>query len=231
MLELKLIVGSTRDGRSADRVIPWLVDRATSQGAFNVDVLDLRDWPLPMFRETRETVGDFADPTYSDPVVKRWNQTIKSGDAFLFLTAEYNHSVPGELKNAIDSVFVSFGFRNKPAAFVGYSTGIAAGIRAVEHLAHIMIETDAVPLRNTVLIPFVLGAFDGIRPNDPMVDVAAKVMLDDWRGGGPRCRRRGPRASCLRASSACGPRRPTRPGRPAALDTRRRRTSVRFLPH
>ena len=118
MLELKVIIGSTREGRSADVVIPWLLDRATSQGSFNVDVLDLRDWPLPLFRETRETVGDFADPTYSDPLVKRWNQTIKSGDAFLFLTAEYNHSVPGELKNAIDSVFVSFGFRNKPAAFV-----------------------------------------------------------------------------------------------------------------
>ena len=164
MLELKVIIGSTREGRSADVVIPWLLDRATSQGSFNVDVLDLRDWPLPLFRETRETVGDFADPTYSDPLVKRWNQAIKSGDAFLFLTAEYNHSVPGELKNAIDSVFVSFGFRNKPAAFVAYSTGIAAGVRAVEHLAHIMIETDAVPLRNTVLIPFVLGAFDGNRP-------------------------------------------------------------------
>ena len=184
MLELKVIIGSTREGRSADVVIPWLLDRVTSHGGFNADVLDLRDWPLPMFRETRETVGDFADPTYSDPVVKRWNQAIKSGDAFLFLTAEYNHSVPGELKNAIDSVFVSFGFRNKPAAFIGYSTGIAAGIRAVEHLAHIMIETDAVPLRNTVLIPFVLGAFNGTRPNDPMVDVAAKVMLDDleWWG-------------------------------------------------
>jgi NAD(P)H-dependent FMN reductase len=184
VLELKLIIGSTREGRSADRVTPWLVDRATAHGAFNVDVLDLRDWPLPMFRETRDTVGDFADPTYSDPIVKRWNQTIKSGDAFLILTAEYNHSVPGELKNAIDSVFVSFGFRNKPAAFVAYSTAIAAGIRAVEHLAHIMIETDAVPLRNTVLIPFVLGAFDDDRPNDPMVDVAAKVMLDDlaWWG-------------------------------------------------
>jgi NAD(P)H-dependent FMN reductase len=53
----------------------------------------------------------------------------------VIVTAEYNHSVPGQLKNAIDSVFVSFALRNKPIAFVGYSGGIGAGIRAVEHLA------------------------------------------------------------------------------------------------
>ncbi len=153
MLSLKLVIGSTREGRSADLVAPWLIERASTHEAFEVEVLDLRDWPLPMFSETLKTIGDFTDPTYSEPIVKRWNQTIKSGDAFLFLTAEYLHSVPGELKNALDSVFVSFGFRNKPAAFVGYSTGVAAGVRAVEHLALIMIEADAVPMRSTVAIP------------------------------------------------------------------------------
>lgn len=184
MLALKIIIGSTREGRAADRVRPWLVERARQHGAFDVEVLDLRDWPLPMFQETIQTVGDFADPTYSDPVVKRWNQTIKSGDAFLFLTPEYNHSVPGELKNAIDTVFVSFGFRNKPAAFVSYSGGIAAGVRAIEHLAHIMIETDAASLRNTVIIPKVHEAFDEDRPRDPVTDAACTVMLDDlaWWG-------------------------------------------------
>ncbi len=63
------------------------------------------------------------------PVVKAWNQTIKEGDAYVFITPEYNHSVPGVLKNAIDSVWASFAFRNKPVAAVGYSAGIGAGIR------------------------------------------------------------------------------------------------------
>jgi NAD(P)H-dependent FMN reductase len=184
VLALKIIIGSTRDGRAADRVRPWLVERARQHGAFDVEVLDLREWPLPMFQETIETIGDFADPTYSDPIVKRWNQTIKSGDAFLFLTPEYNHSVPGELKNAIDTVFVSFGFRNKPAAFVSYSGGIAAGVRAIEHLAHIMIETDAASLRNTVIIPKVHEAFEDDHARDPMTEAACTVMLDDlaWWG-------------------------------------------------
>jgi NAD(P)H-dependent FMN reductase len=184
VLALKLIIGSTREGRAADLVAPWLIDRAQGHDAFDVDVLDLRDWPLPLFAETVHTIGDRTDPTYSDPAVRAWNRRIKEGDAFLFLTPEYNHSVPGVLKNAIDSVFVSYGFRNKPAAFVAYSGGVAAGVRAVEHLAHIMIETDAVPLRNTVLIPHVQTAFDGLTPNDPITDIAASIMLDDleWWG-------------------------------------------------
>jgi NAD(P)H-dependent FMN reductase len=184
MLALKLIIGSTRDGRAADLVAPWLIKRAHTHGAFEVEVLDLRDWPLPMFQETIATIGDRNDPTYSDPIVKHWNQTIKSADAFIFLTPEYNHSIPGVLKNAIDNVFVSYGFRNTPSGFVGYSGGLAAGVRAVEHLAHMLIESDSVPLRNTVIIPHVRQAFAEGRPRDPATDIAAGILLDDlaWWG-------------------------------------------------
>lgn len=93
---------------------------------------------------------------------------------------EYNHSLPGVLKNAIDSVFVSFGFRNKPIAAVAYSGGIGAGIRAIEHLAHVAIEAEAVPLRNSVVIPFVATAFDEDgQPLNPVTSVSLDVMLDD----------------------------------------------------
>jgi NAD(P)H-dependent FMN reductase len=178
--KLQVIIGSTRPTRAAERVIPWVVDRAVHQGAFDVEVLDLRDWPLPLFQEHRGTIGDVNDPTYSDPLVRSWNRKIKSADAFLVVTPEYLHSVPGALKNALDSVFVSFGMRNKPLGAVAYSTGVAAGVRAVEHLAAIAIEAESVPLRNSVLIPFVESAFDEHdRPKDPMTEAAMTVMLDD----------------------------------------------------
>jgi NAD(P)H-dependent FMN reductase len=184
MLDLKIVVGSTRAGRAADVVLPWIVARAAEHGAFDVDVLDLRDWALPMFAETIHTVGDFADPTYSDPIVREWNQRVKQGDAFLFITPEYNHSVPAVLKNAIDSVFVSWAFRNKPAAFIGYSTGLAAGIRAIEHLAHIVIEAEMAPLRNSVPIPNVHSEFDDGTPRDAMLEARLGIVLDDlaWWG-------------------------------------------------
>jgi NAD(P)H-dependent FMN reductase len=185
MLKLKVIIGSTRPGRAADRVVSWIVDRAEIHGGFEVEVLDLREWPLPFFAENFQTVGDPRDPTYSDPIVRRWNQRIADGDVFIFVTPEYNHSVPGVLKNAIDSVFASFAFRNKVAAFVGYSGGIAAGARAIEHLAHIAIEAEMMPLRSSVLVPIVGTAFhDNGQPNNQAAQTAASIMLDDlqWWG-------------------------------------------------
>jgi NAD(P)H-dependent FMN reductase len=185
MLNLKIIVGSTRPTRAADKVVPWVVARATSHGAFDVEVLDLRDWSLPLFQEHFGSIGDFRDPTYSDPVVRAWNLKLKEAEAVLVVTAEYLHSIPGVLKNALDSVFASWALRNKPLASVGYSGGVAAGVRAVEHLAQIAIESEMVPLRDTVLIPYVESAFDEQgAPNNPMSEVAMTIMLDDlaWWG-------------------------------------------------
>ena len=177
---LLVIVGTTRPDRAAEHLIPWVMRRVGEDERFDAELIDLRDWPLPMFQETIETVGDFNDPTYSEPIVREWNRKIAEGDAFLFITAEYNHSVPGALKNAIDNVFVSFALRNKPAAMLGYSVGPIAGARAVEHLAHIAIEAEMAPLRNTVLVGAVQQAFDeNDEPVNPMTDVAMTVALDD----------------------------------------------------
>jgi NAD(P)H-dependent FMN reductase len=180
MTKLLIIVGSTRPGRAADIVAPWVVRSAQAHGGFDVEVADLRDWPLPHFAENFETIGDFNDPTYSDPVVKAWNNKVKEADAFIVITPEYNHSVPGVLKNAIDTVWLSFGFRNKPVGSIGYSGGISGAIRAIEHLAHIFVEAEAVPLRNTVVLPQVRSVFDESgEPSTPMPAAALTVLLDD----------------------------------------------------
>ena len=185
MLKLQIIIGSTREGRNADAVCRWLLPATQSHEAFEVETLDLRDWPLPFFQETIASVGDFANPTYSDPLLKRWNDKIGEGDAYILVTPEYNHSTSAVLKNAIDSVFFSFRFRQKPVAFVAYSLGLAAGARAVEHLTQIMVETEAIPVRTPTLIPNVTAAFDEEgRPTNPGLTVTLSVMLDDlaWLG-------------------------------------------------
>jgi NAD(P)H-dependent FMN reductase len=207
MSKLQIIIGSTRPTRAADKVAPWVIERATSHPAFDVEVLDLRDWPLPIFAEHLGSVGDFNDPTYSDPAVKRWNQKIKAADAYLVITPEYNHSVPGVLKNAIDNIFVSFAFRNKPLVTVGYSGGIAGGVRAIEHLAQIAIEAELVPLRAAVVIPQVAEAFDefGV-PINPIADISLGVALDDlawWSAALERARAAGELApSAFRVQAA-----------------------------
>lgn len=180
MSKLLIIIGSTRPARAADTVLPWLVKTARAHEAFDVEIADLRDWPLPIFAEHAGTIGDISDPTYSDPLVKAWNNKIKESDAFIVVTPEYNHSIPGGLKNAIDTVWLSFGFRNKPVAFVGYSGGVSGAIRAIEHLAHVFVEADAVPLRSSVVLPEVHTAFgaDG-EPAKPIARASLDVLLDD----------------------------------------------------
>ena len=180
MFKLAIIIGSTRAGRNADSVCNWVVPLAQSHGDFDVEVLDLREWQLPFFQETIATVGDFSNPTYSDTLVKRWNDKIREVDAYIIVTPEYNRSIPAVLKNAIDTVFFSFGFRRKPVAFVGYSLGPTAAARAVEHLSQIMLETEAVPVRTPTLIPLVTNAFDAEgQPTNPLLNVTLEVMLDD----------------------------------------------------
>jgi NAD(P)H-dependent FMN reductase len=180
--KLHVIIGSTRPGRAADLVAPWVIERTKNHGGFDVEVLDLREWSLPMFAETYETVGDFNDPTYSSPIVRSWNHKIAEADAFLVITPEYNHSVPAVLKNALDSVFVSFAFRNKPVAAVGYSGGIAGGVRAIEHLAQIAIEAEMVPLRTATIIPQVFQAFTSDnQPVNPVTDISLRIALDDLK--------------------------------------------------
>src|SRR3954465_5424392 len=109
MSKLKIIVGSTRPNRASDTVTPWVMARAEAHEAFDVELLDLRDWPLPMFQEHLGTIGDRNDPTYSDPIVRAGNYKIEEADAYLFITPEYNHSIPAVLKNATDSVFIKPG--------------------------------------------------------------------------------------------------------------------------
>jgi NAD(P)H-dependent FMN reductase len=165
-----------------------------------------------MFSEHLGTLGDLNDPTYSDPLIRAWNLKIKEADAYLVVLPEYNHSIPGVLKNALDTVWISFAFRNKPISAVGYSAGIGGGIRAIEHLAHVAVEAEAVPLRNTVVIPFLNDAFaaDGT-PVNPMTQVSLGIVLDDlawWSAVLQRARAEGelvPGALRARAAAARTP--------------------------
>ena len=180
MIKLHVILGSTRETRALDRVAPWVVRRARAHGAFEVEVVDLRDWKLPMFQEHIGTIGNVLDPVYSAPIVKAWNDKIKEADAYLMVTPEYLHSVPGELKNALDSVFFSYAFRNKPMAAVSYSASPVGGARAIEQLALIAIECEMTPIRNTVIIPNAEKAMNEQgSPRDHATEVAMDIALDD----------------------------------------------------
>ena len=139
-----IIVGSTRPGRLADRVLSWLLPFTERQTDLSFETLDLRDFSLPFFEEA---ASNAYLPTKNE-AGQRWQQTLEGFDGYIFLTAEYNHAPTAVLKNALDYAYPEWA--RKPAAFVGY--GGVGGARAVEQLRQIATELQMAPLRNAVHI-------------------------------------------------------------------------------
>ena len=108
-IALKIITSTSRPGRRPTGAAVADDAASPSDERFDVEVLDLRDWRLPLFQETARRSA--TSPIRRTPTRSCGRGTARSSraSAFVFLTAEYNHSVPGELKNAIDNVFVSYG--------------------------------------------------------------------------------------------------------------------------
>lgn len=130
MLKLEILVGSTRPGRKTIQVAQWVESLAKQKSEFEVELVDLLDYNLPLLDEPMPPMMG----QYSKEHTKRWSAKIKEADAFVMVTPEYNHSVSASLKNAID--FLLREWKDKPVAFVGL--GATGGQRAIEHLRQIV---------------------------------------------------------------------------------------------
>jgi len=146
-LKIKVIVGSTRANRFSEKAAEWIFDEAKKRTDLDVELLDLRDYPLPFFEEPMPP--GLAKDGYTNPDVVRWRDKVREADGFIICTAEYNHGYPAALKNALDYVY--FAWSRKAVAFVAW--GGAGGTRAVEQLRLVAIELDMVPTRFAVHIP------------------------------------------------------------------------------
>ncbi|MFB9950813.1 NADPH-dependent FMN reductase [Rhizobium puerariae] len=142
--KIGIIVGTTRPNRFADKPVEWLKSLADRRDDLDFEVVDLRDYPMPLFEEP---VSPARAPS-TNPVAQKWAAKIASLDGYVFITAEYNHSISGALKNALDYVYPEF--VRKPATFVAY--GGVGGARAVEQLRLICIELQMAALRAAVHI-------------------------------------------------------------------------------
>jgi NAD(P)H-dependent FMN reductase len=124
--KIGIIIGSTRPGRFADKPAEWIYDIAKVRGDIDVEIIDLRDYPLPLFDEaTLPAMGPV-----NNEVAQRWQKKVASLDGYIFLAAEYNHGPTAVLKNALDYAYKEW--NKKPVAFVGY--GGVGGARAVQQL-------------------------------------------------------------------------------------------------
>ncbi len=163
-IKLAIIIGSVREGRFGPNVAHWFASQAREHDEFSVDVIDLAGM-------------DFPPSMVSSPDVEDFGERIGNADAVVVVTPEYNHSFPGPLKTAIDSLGSQW--HAKPVGLVSYG-GMSGGLRSVEPLRVVFAELHAMTIRETVSFHGVWGQFDGDgQPSDPDgVNGAARVMLD-----------------------------------------------------
>lgn len=143
MTKIGIILGSTKPGRNGEAVAKWVYDIAKREDA-QFELVDVKDFDLPLYDEPYPAMM----VQYTKDHTKRWSEKIKEFDGFVFVTAEYNHSIPGALKNAID--YLNVEWKNKSAGFVSY--GSAGGARAVEHLRLVAGELHMADVRNQVML-------------------------------------------------------------------------------
>lgn len=172
MLKIGIIIGSTRPGRNAESVARWVYDIASKRNDAVFELVDIKDYNLPLLDEP--IPASFGQ--YQHSHTKAWAEKIKSLDAFIFVTGEYNHSIPAALKNALDYIYAEW--NNKAAGFVSY--GSAGGARAVEHLRLIMGELKVADVKTQVLLSLFTDFenFKVFKPS-PVHEEKLNVMIDE----------------------------------------------------
>jgi len=174
-LRIGIVIGSTREGRFGDKPAHWIHEIARQRSDLVVELIDLRDHPLPFFNEPMSPAWA---PVKSE-AGQRWAAKLATLDGLIVVTPEYNHGPSAVLKNAFDYAYKEF--IRKPIGFVGYG-GVGAA-RAVEQLRLVAIELQMAPVRNAVHIGMVefLGVWQQGKTFEdfPHLAQAATGMLDD----------------------------------------------------
>ena len=168
-LKIGIIISSTRASRFADKPAQWILEKANEHADIEAEHVDLRDFDLPFFNEM---ASNLWMPS-SDPKAVAWQKKVGEFDGYIFVVAEYNRSITGALKNALDQAYVEW--NNKPFGMVAY--GSVGGTRAAEHLRGIGVELQMVSTRSAVHIGG--GDFFAVHPlgqqNKPMSDIEGSI--------------------------------------------------------
>ncbi|GKY88538.1 NADPH-dependent FMN reductase [Sinisalibacter aestuarii] len=187
---IALVIGSTRATRFADKPATWLLDKAAARDDLDMEILDLREFDLPLF----DAPASNAWMPSTDPNVVAFQEKVAEYDGYIFMVAEYNHSITGVLKNAIDQAALVWA--HKPMGAFGYG-GVGAA-RAVEHLRLIAVENNMVPVRSAIhlaagefLKVHPLGANGEMSAVDEVLTPSAMALMDDivWWAGATKAAR------------------------------------------
>ncbi len=166
-LKIAVIIGSTRDTRFGDKPAKWIADLAAQRPELDVEIVDLKTFDLPLFNEAASN----AWMPSTDQRAVAWQNKIGEFDGYIVITAEYNRSITGALKNAFDQAYKEW--NQKAIAFVGY--GSVGGSRAIEHARLISVELQMANARSAVHIGG--GDFYGIYTGKQTIaDIEANIL-------------------------------------------------------
>lgn len=176
--KLKIIIASVREGRRGPIVADWFIQKAKKDNRFEVEVLDLKSIDLPMMNEPEHP----RKQNYQFDYTRKWSEKIQNGDAYVFVTPEYNYGGPPSLKNAMD--YLSVEWQRKVVGFVSYG-GASAGTRSIEQLKMTVTALEMMPLPQAVNIPFFnefINDQDEFIPNDKLNSAAESLFtnLYEW---------------------------------------------------
>jgi NAD(P)H-dependent FMN reductase len=152
-MKIVLIIGSSRPGRVTEKFAKWAAGGIKSMKDVELEIVDLKEYDFPNFNEPISP--RFNPDRKPEPKVKEFLDKLDTADAFVIATPEYNHSIPGVLKNALD--YIDWQFNKKPVAIVSH--GSVGGARAAEHLKGIVSEVKGVVIPTAVSLS---GASDAI---------------------------------------------------------------------
>ena len=174
--KLHVVICSTRPGRIGPPVARWFQRFAEHHGKFDVELVDLADFKLPMYDEPVHP----ARQDYKHEHTKKWAVSVAAADAYVFVMPEYNFSPPPSLVNALDYVYKEWNY--KPCGFVSYG-GASGGLRAVQ-AAKLQITTlKMMPMMEGVMVPMAAGHIDDQSQfeSNELIDKSAVTLLDELR--------------------------------------------------
>lgn len=174
--KLNIIICSTRPGRVGPKIARWFDGYARAHGGFEVELVDLADFALPVFDEPKHPrLGQ-----YEHEHTKAWSRSVASGDAFVFVTPEYDYFAPPALVNAL--IYLSNEWAYKPAGIVSYG-GISGGLRSAQSVKLLLTTLRIMPIPEGVPVPMFsqfIGEDGSFQPSEP-ISGGAKLMLDELR--------------------------------------------------
>jgi NAD(P)H-dependent FMN reductase len=176
---LAVVICSTRPGRQGGVIAKWAFDRASAHPAFATELVDLAEVNLPILDEPHHP----RFKKYTHDHTKAWSARVEPLDAFVFVTPEYDFSMPASLLNALQCLSVEWA--NKPCAFVSYG-GASAGLRSVQMSKQVVTALSMMPIPESVALPFFTKHIaDGVFKPEEGHDKACVAMLDAlarWTG-------------------------------------------------